>query len=886
MRRILWTVLCALVALSCTRETVPETTSLPVSKAGKDAAGTVSVAQENACLIPGEAIVYVSEDLASRLGDGAMGDVLRKSSEEIDLVSSRIGASSFTRLFPDAGEYEPRTRREGLHRWFIVEYNKNLSIKEAKPVLEAVSGIQRVEPNFRIRENVTVNDPYWSDMWGQNNTSNPGYDVNCKPVWDNYTMGDPKVVVAVVDGGIQLDHPDLAANVAASGHYNYVRHNSNIKQHSHGTHVAGTIAAVNNNGKGVTGVAGGNAAAGKKGVTLLSLQVFETQDNGQDATASSFATAIKEAADKGAHISQNSWGYNFDFNDDGKVEGNELNYARNSHENPERSFTQAVDYFSKYAGCDNNGNQLPNSPMKGGLVIFAAGNDNIPYGAPGNYDGCVSVGAINKTGARASFSNYGDWVDLCAPGVSVRSTNINGNYATFSGTSMACPHVSGVAALIVSYFGGQGFTADELRARLINGAKDIAPSTGSKPIGPLVNAYSSFQLNGTSNAPERVEDIEVSPTGHNIRVDFKATNAYAYMIMAATQKSAIVGADYQNPPSNVIYATTLAAASEAPGTPHSVVLAGLKPSTEYYVAVVGYSYDKKYSELSDIEKLTTAENRKPVIEINDYPEGGYTFKHHEIVSIPVRFSDPDGDALTVTFDPRGSRASLDPNNGSEENYNFKLMCPLVLNPGSFQSVIRVKDEIGVSEVRTIQFTVLPNSEPVLVKEFPMILLEDTEKEQTIDLTQYIQDPDEEDLLFRANSVNKGVATAEVSDGGVLSLKAVSEGVCNVKVSAEDADGARVDAVLKILVRYPDSPEVSFTGDTVITGGSITIIPSVEEDSATVRVISASGVVVYETVATISAANPLELELDNLAPGVYTVEVTYKGQVYTYTIVKR
>ena len=77
-----------------------------------------------------------------------------------------------------------------------------------------------------------------------------------------------------------------------------------------------------------------------------------------------------------------------------------------------------------------------------------------------------------------------------------------------------------------------------------------------------------------------------------------------------------------------------------------------------------------------------------------------------------------------------------------------------------------------------------------------------------------------------------------------------------------------------------------TGETVISEGSVTIIPGIEPDSATVRVISASGIVVYETVCTISAANPLELELDNLAPGIYTVEVTYKGQVYTYTVVKR
>ena len=105
-----------------------------------------------------------------------MWEAIRKKSAELDYLVSHIGATSFERLFPDAGEFEPRTRAEGLHRWYLVEFDRNVSLREAMPLLEAIPGIQSVEPNRVICQNVTINDPYWSQMWGQNNTAYPGYD--------------------------------------------------------------------------------------------------------------------------------------------------------------------------------------------------------------------------------------------------------------------------------------------------------------------------------------------------------------------------------------------------------------------------------------------------------------------------------------------------------------------------------------------------------------------------------------------------------------------------------------------------------------------------------------------------------------------------------------
>ena len=144
----------------------------------------------------------------------------------------------------------------------------------------------------------------------------------------------------------------------------------------------------------------------------------------------------------------------------------------------------AIDYFIKYAGCDNDGNQLPDSPMKGGIVIFAAGNDNVSNpgtASPADYDAVVSVAAIAPDYTKASYSNYGSYIDISAPGGNlngngmVYSTIHNSSYGDMSGTSMACPMVSGVAALVIQKYGlnERGFTPDRLKEILFKSAYDV-----------------------------------------------------------------------------------------------------------------------------------------------------------------------------------------------------------------------------------------------------------------------------------------------------------------------------------------------------------------------------------------------------------------------------
>ena len=848
----------------------------PVTPEREPEAGQVTDSEQ----APSYVKVLFSEEMCGLVEEDLSLGQVRTRSEGLNGLVDELGIESMERLFPFAGEFEPRTRKEGLHRWYKVSYAEGVPATRATRAFESLPGVELVEEP--LKASLTTNDKYWGDMWGLNNTRYPGKDVNVQEVWENYSVGNPDVVVAVIDGGIDLNHPDLAWNCLPSGHKSYVPGAANVVGHDHGTHVAGTIAAVSNNGIGVAGIAGGNYAEGRRGISLLSQQCFYTVGTGANARDRSgdFETAIKEAADKGALISSNSWGYNFDADDDGVISNAELASARSAHQNVQYySIARAIDYFVKYAGCDNDGNQLPGSLMKGGLVVFAAGNENIPYGCPANYEPCLAVGATTVSGSRASFSNYGEWVDLCAPGQNIISTHPNSSYISYSGTSMACPHVTGVAALVLSYFGGQGFTVDDLKSRLLEGAKDIGLTSGSRPVGSLVDAMGAFMAHD-SGTPDPVADFTVEPLGHNLRLDFQGGGGtYGYMALAAKSEEALRKTRLSMLDTGIEFAHLVIGDVEAPVAPRSIELLSLEPDTDYYVSIAAYSYGRRYSDLAPIKKVHTGRNGKPTIETD--PEETFVFRQFEEVDIPFTILDPDRDTIAVDFQTNG-RATLKAE--MDGKWHFRLICQAVRGPASFQATLVASDRFGERALRSFKYSVLENVEPVLSREIAPIALNAVGQSVDIDLSQHFTDEDGEPLDYRVNSLAASTVSAELVDGNKMRITARAFGLGEVRAAVFDAMGATAKCDIPVLVR-PAGEKVTVLEGNVFTD-KLTILTAEQATQTTVRLVSASGAVVASASGEYSAFNPVVLDTGKVAPGLYTLSVDIAGDVTRMTLVKK
>ncbi len=476
---------------------------------------------------------------------------------------------------PGASQSDINSVLSDLHATRLKHFNRiradherisGLTVAQAISRYHGHRAVEFIEPNYIVQASSVPNDPNFGQLWGLRNTGQvpggvPGADIDAVQAWD-VTTGSQDIVVAIIDSGIDYNHPDLAENIFVNpgeipgngmddDHngfiddihgWDFVNFDNNpIDDLGHGTHCAGTVGAVGDNGIGVVGV--------NWHVRLLPVKFLNA--GGFGSTAGAIAS-IEYATMMGVQVMSNSWGGG------GFSEG----------------LRQAIQ----------------NANDAGILFVAAAGNgaantDFIPN-YPSNYDvpNVISVAATNAADVKAGFSNYGVLtVDLAAPGVEILSTTPGNTYSLFSGTSMATPHVAGALALVLARF--PGITASSAKTLLLNTVEHLPSLDGLVLTGGRLNAARAL-AGLDSIPPDPVADLSAVGTGSNrVELDWTATGddggtgtATEYEIRYAT--FAITEANF-----NTATRFLGAPPPSAPGSHEHVVVNGLVPSTTYYIAM-------------------------------------------------------------------------------------------------------------------------------------------------------------------------------------------------------------------------------------------------------------------------------------------------------------
>ena len=813
---------------------------------------------------------------------------------------------SMKRLFPFAGKFEERTRKAGLHLWYEVEFDEQTPVTRALALLGDTTEIEIAEPVYIIRNTggegtvpvrsagernsdgtAPFNDPELSRQWHYSNTgelpnSVAGADINLFAAWQK-NQGSREVIVAVIDGGIDYRHEDLTGNVGnpaelfgepgvdddGNGYiddiygWNFINGTNQIEADDHGTHVAGTIGAENNNGVGVCGIAGGHG--GNTGVWLLSCQLFGTID-GREVSAS-FPEMIKYAADAGAVIAQNSWGYE------------NITYLP-------RADQEAIDYFIQYAGVDERGEQT--GPMKGGVVIFAAGNENKDYRTyPAAYEKVVSVAAYAPDYKKSWYSNFADWVDIAAPGGTygygrkyngecpVYSTLPDNQYGYMQGTSMACPHVSGIAALIVSQFGGPGFTPEKLLAHLYQGTRDIdiynPEYAGRLGIG-AADAYLAL-AEDQGIAPQAVDTLYCGNTSGVVDVTWQISadedDGKPFQYLVCWSEDPLGQLDPGRLPEGVPRAGQV-------GDTMACRLTAIRGETRYYVGIVAIDPWGHYSGTTTVS-FVSPHNEPPMI-TSEYEEQALTLKYNQTGEIVFWISDPENQEFNYELEDENHLAAATQLNDritvKIRNYGFQA--------GTYRLCLKVTDSGGAMASKEFTVVLEPNESPRLQSPFENVWFGSLQEVRTVSLAAHFTDEGPGGLSY-AYEYDPAYLTL-TSGQGEFRLKPLKFGLSQVKITATDAEGLAGETDFLVMT-HDYRQEVTFYPNPVTDKLNVRMGREVE-GTIYLTFSTLDGQLVKKVNAPIGPFAPAEVDLSGLKKGTYVVQLKYLQETYTRTLIKQ
>ena len=909
-----------LVCLSCSDE-------LPSGQSQQSGPG---VALKN--VIPGVVCIQLSEELADRLSDADNGAETRVIQSNLTRSADAIKLYSIEPVFRVGGKFEARQRRWGLHRWYKVRFDNEIPVSNAINMLNREPDVEWVDPVYPLylegesawplslptsgarisNAALPFDDPLLGKQWSLHNDASLnkdfviGADVNVFEAW-KVTTGTPNVIVAVLDHGVYVNHEDLvdavyvnvaerdgASDVDDDGNgyvddvygYNFVEDHPHVYKdtNDHGTHCAGIIGARSNNGIGIAGVAGGDGTPGT-GIRLMSCQSIGIE-------ASNSAPAFIYAADNGAVIANCSWMMPVD-----------------PYERLPRYMEDAMNYFIQYAGCDDDGKQWDGSPMKGGLIVAAAGNDGQTIKHyPAAYEPVVAVASYGPQMKAAWYTSHGKWVDICGPGgdamyqgdygdilSAVKPSADNGgeSYLTKFGTSQASPHVAGVAALVVSAKGGKGFTNEDCKKRILNALRpfdiNMQNPTMENMLGrgyidaaralddnqhkrPLPTKLTVQALSDRIILSWKISADEDDGIATTYRIYYSET---AFTAADFTQSSSADSLDVSSAKS-LLYVDVFTGSKKVDET-YAFTLDRLKADQTYYFAIVPVDRWGLTAEPVFAEGRT--ENKLPYIE--NLPTAPLQVSNLKQVELDLTVVEPDGHQWVCNLVDDDLGCTL-----QRIGDVLHLIIRAVHPQGEYAVNIHFRDELGAETTLQIPYVVVAaalsevSSLPVT---FAMLT---TDLPLGIALSPYFSLAQDQQVSYTCMYSEQGIVHAEVYQD-MLKITPLAPGIVRLTVQATDMRNNRQQQQFTLRVTETATTEEPFVYGTYPSLLRDLLYVQLSENSREAQVVirTTSGCEVLRTMLKPDENLVATVQVGRLAPGVYKLEIVSSAGTYKQTIMK-